>query len=78
MNLHVPQGLEARAEAEELMLTPRMIVSPQGNAPVMKIVQDSLLGSCKMTEKDVSKYKIANAVPQNVVCNYQLCHYTRL
>ena len=21
------------------------------------------------------KYKIANAVPQNVVCNYQLCHY---
>ena len=28
---------------------------------------------------DVSKIKIANAVPQNVVCNYQLCHlYTRL
>jgi DNA-directed RNA polymerase II subunit RPB1 len=53
MNLHVPQGLEARAEAEELMLTPRMIVSPQGNAPVMKIVQDSLLGACKMTTKDV-------------------------
>ena len=23
----------------------------------------------------VSKIKIANAVPQNVVCNYQLCHY---
>ena len=35
------------------MLTPRMIVSPQGNAPVMKIVQDSLLGACKMTTKDV-------------------------
>jgi DNA-directed RNA polymerase II subunit RPB1 len=52
MNLHVPQSLEARAEAEELMLTPRMIVSPQGNKPVMSIVQDSLLGSAKMTTRD--------------------------
>ena len=29
MNLHVPQSLEARAEAEKMMLTPYMIVSPQ-------------------------------------------------
>eukprot|EP00949_MAST-11_sp_MAST-11-sp1_P004746 g4746.t1 len=53
MNLHVPQSLEARAEAESMMLTPYMIVSPQGNRPVMSIVQDSLLGSAKMTHRDV-------------------------
>ena len=39
-------------------------------------------GSSETTENQlcstVSKIKIANAVPQNVVCNYQLCHYTRL
>jgi hypothetical protein len=35
-------------------------------------------GSSETTENQlcstVSKYKIANAVPQNVVCNYQSCH----
>lgn len=52
MNLHVPQSLEARAEAEKMMLTPYMIVSPQSNSPVMKIVQDSLLGACLITKRD--------------------------
>ena len=53
MNLHVPQSLEARAEAEKMMLTPYMIVSPQSNAPVMKIVQDSLLGASLITKRDI-------------------------
>jgi DNA-directed RNA polymerase II subunit RPB1 len=35
MNLHVPQSLPARAEAELMMLTPRVIVSGQSNRPVM-------------------------------------------
>ena len=52
MNLHVPQSLEARAEAEKMMLTPYMVVSPQSNAPVMKIVQDSLLGAALLTYRD--------------------------
>ncbi|CAM9817557.1 unnamed protein product, partial [Ectocarpus sp. 4 AP-2014] len=57
MNLHVPQSLVAKAEAQELMMVPRNIVSPQSNKPVMGIVQvcplsDSLLGVCKMTKRD--------------------------
>ena len=32
--------------------------------------------SADLREVVVSKIKKANAVPQNVVCNYQLCHYT--
>ncbi|CAN0258892.1 unnamed protein product, partial [Ectocarpus sp. 13 AM-2016] len=39
MNLHVPQSLVAKAEAQELMMVPRNIVSPQSNKPVMGIVQ---------------------------------------
>jgi DNA-directed RNA polymerase II subunit RPB1 len=53
MNLHVPQSLPARAEAEELMLSSRVVVSGQSNRPVMGLVQDSLLAIQKMTKRDV-------------------------
>ncbi|KAL3846325.1 hypothetical protein ACJIZ3_003728 [Penstemon smallii] len=52
MNMHVPQSFETRAEAMELMLVPKCIVSPQSNLPVMGIVQDTLLGSRKITKRD--------------------------
>jgi DNA-directed RNA polymerase II subunit RPB1 len=53
MNLHVPQSLPARAEAELMMLSPRVIVSGQSNRPIMGIVQDSLLAVQKMTKRGV-------------------------
>lgn len=53
MNLHVPQSLPARTEAELMMLTTRNIVSGQSNRPVMGIIQDSLLAVQKMTKRDV-------------------------
>jgi len=53
MNLHVPQTLTAKAEVASLMMVPRNVVSPQSNKPVMGIVQDSLLGTQKMTKRDV-------------------------
>lgn len=53
MNLHVPQSLPARAEAELMMLAPRVVMSGQSNRPVMGIVQDSLLAVQKMTKSDV-------------------------
>jgi DNA-directed RNA polymerase II subunit RPB1 len=52
MNLHAPQTLTARAEAEQMMMVPRNIVTPQSNAPVMGIVQDSLLGTSRLTRRD--------------------------
>lgn len=52
MNLHVPQSHQTRAEVQELMLVPHCIVSPQGNKPVMGIVQDSLLGCMLFTQRD--------------------------
>ena len=53
MNLHALQTLPAIAEANELMVVPRLIVSAQSNRPVMGIVQDTLLGSQKISKKDV-------------------------
>ncbi|CAK8998724.1 DNA-directed RNA polymerase II subunit RPB1 (RNA polymerase II subunit B1) (DNA-directed RNA polymerase III largest subunit) [Durusdinium trenchii] len=53
MNLHVPQSLTARAEAETMMMVNKVIVSPQSNRPVMGIVQDSLLSSWRMTRRDI-------------------------
>eukprot|EP00698_Gefionella_okellyi_P018051 TRINITY_DN5380_c0_g1_i1.p1 TRINITY_DN5380_c0_g1~~TRINITY_DN5380_c0_g1_i1.p1 ORF type:complete len:1783 (+),score=341.44 TRINITY_DN5380_c0_g1_i1:59-5407(+) len=52
MNLHLPQSVETRAEIEEIMMVPRQIVSPQANKPVMGIVQDTLLGCKKFTQRD--------------------------
>ncbi|GAB4819036.1 hypothetical protein N2152v2_006082 [Parachlorella kessleri] len=52
MNMHVPQSHETRAEVKEIMAVPQNIVSPQGNKPVMGIVQDTLLGSRLFTKRD--------------------------
>ena len=64
MNLHALQTLPAIAEAKELMVTPRLIVSAQSNKPVMGIVQDTLLGAQKMTKRDIliEKWKMMNMV----------------
>ncbi|KAG5899829.1 hypothetical protein JTB14_012300 [Gonioctena quinquepunctata] len=53
MNLHVPQSMETRAEVENLHITPRQIITPQANKPVMGIVQDTLTAVRKMTKRDV-------------------------
>ncbi|OQR92170.1 DNA-directed RNA polymerase II largest subunit [Achlya hypogyna] len=53
MNLHVPQSMTARAEAQELMIVHKNIITPQRNSPVMGIVQDSLLGVQKFTKRNI-------------------------
>ncbi|KAJ3006426.1 DNA-directed RNA polymerase II subunit rpb1, partial [Thoreauomyces humboldtii] len=52
MNLHVPQSYETKAELMELCMVPKQIVSPQKNAPIMGIVQDTLCGIRKFTKRD--------------------------
>jgi DNA-directed RNA polymerase II subunit RPB1 len=62
MNLHVPQGEEARAELAELTLVPKNIVSPQRNGPLMGIVQDTLCGIYKICRRDtfLTKAQVMN------------------
>ncbi len=44
MNMHVPQTIMARTEAEEIMGVKHNIITAQGNCPVIGLIQDSLLG----------------------------------
>ena len=50
--MHVPQSYMTQAEIREIILSPRQVVSPQANKPVMGIVQDTLLGCMKFTFRD--------------------------
>ena len=64
MNLHVAQSLLTKAELIEMMMVPKNFVSPGKSQPCMGIVQDSLLGCYRVTQKDtfVDKYFMQNLV----------------
>ena len=66
MNLHLAQSHETRAEIKNIMMVPRQIVSPKGNAPVMGIVQDSLLAVSKFTKR--STFLTAEQTVQLLMC----------
>ena len=50
MNAHLPQSCQTQAELKYLTLVPSQLISPQKSAPVMGIVQDSLLAANLMTK----------------------------
>ena len=54
MNLHQPQDEESQAELMYLAAVPRQIISPQNNASIVGIFQDSMLGSARFTRKDIN------------------------
>ena len=45
MNIHVPQTIEAQAEAAEIMAVKYQVVSPQASRPVIGVIQDTMLGA---------------------------------
>jgi DNA-directed RNA polymerase II subunit RPB1 len=51
MNMHVPQSYESLAELKHIAHVGCQIVTPKNNAPVMGIVQDSLLGIYLFTQR---------------------------
>src|SRR5437879_11234401 len=62
MNLHVPQGEEARTEARLLMQVQDQILSPRYGGPIIAAIRDSLTAAFLLTQKstmlnrqDVSK-----------------------
>ncbi len=52
MNLHVPQTIEAQAEAEILMEVQRHIRSPRFGGPIIGCEQDHISGCFLLTQKD--------------------------
>jgi len=53
MNLHVPQGNEAEAEAREILLVQNNILSPRFGGPLMGAIQDFISGAFLLTRKSV-------------------------
>lgn len=78
MNLHVPQSLETRAEARELMLVQRQIVTPASNRPVISVVQDALLGARNFTKRDTFLEKVGALPSQPPGRAYALATHQRL
>ena len=67
MNLHVPQGEEARTEARLLMQVQDQILSPRYGGPIIGAIRDSLTSAFLLTQKstmldrqDVSKLLAAS------------------
>jgi len=54
MNMHMPQSVLAETELKNLAAIPYQLISPAGNAPIIGIYQDSLLGSYRFTRSNVS------------------------
>lgn len=54
MNAHCPQSYEAAVELEEIAAVPHQIITPRHGKPVISIVQDTLLGSFRITRPDIA------------------------
>jgi len=52
MNLHVPQGEEARCEAELLMRVQDQILSPRYGGPIIGAIRDYITGAYLLTKED--------------------------
>ena len=52
MNLHVPQNLEAQAEAMHLMAVQNQIITPRYGAPIMGAIRDYITGAFMLTKDD--------------------------
>jgi len=53
MNAHVPQSYEAATELAEIAAVPHQIVTPRHAKPLIGIVQDTLVGSYRMTHPHI-------------------------
>lgn len=53
MNMHCPQSYEAAMELEEIAAVPHQILRPRDGLPVIGIVQDTLVGSYRITREHV-------------------------
>jgi DNA-directed RNA polymerase II subunit RPB1 len=51
MNAHIPQSAEAVQELQDIAAVPYQMISPRHQKPIIKVVQDALLGSYRITKQ---------------------------
>jgi DNA-directed RNA polymerase II subunit RPB1 len=53
MNLHVPQSIQTMNELKDFAAVPYHIIGPKDGKPVIEVVQDTMLGSFRITKDHV-------------------------
>jgi DNA-directed RNA polymerase II subunit RPB1 len=53
MNLHCPQSIQTMSELKDIAAVPYMIIAPRDGKPIIEIVQDTLLGSFRLTKNNI-------------------------
>jgi DNA-directed RNA polymerase II subunit RPB1 len=53
MNLHCPQSILTMSELMDIASVPNMIIAPRNGKPIIEIVQDTLLGSFRLTKENI-------------------------
>jgi DNA-directed RNA polymerase beta' subunit len=53
MNLHCPQNIQTMSELMDIAAVPYMVIAPRDGKPIIEIVQDTLLGSFRLTKDHV-------------------------
>ena len=74
MNMHVPKSLQTTVELKELTLVPTQIISPASSKPIIKFVQDTVIGSYLFTNSKnlIDKYQFYNLMMNNPKFNGKL------
>ena len=54
MNMHCPQSQEAATELEEIAAVPHQILRPRDGLPIIGVVQDTLVGSFRLTRPNIT------------------------
>jgi DNA-directed RNA polymerase II subunit RPB1 len=62
MNMHVPQSIASATELKYLASVLRQIVSPRTSSPIIRIIQDTMTGSFRMSQDSVH-------VPEHIAMN---------
>jgi len=50
MNLHCPQNIQTMSELMDIAAVPYMVIAPRDGKPIIEVVQDTLLGSFRLTK----------------------------
>lgn len=62
MNLHCPQNIQTMSELKDIAAVPYMILAPRDGKPIIEVVQDTLVGSFRLTKDyvDIKDKVMAN------------------
>lgn len=54
MNLHAPQSIQTMSELKDFANVPYHIISPKDGKPIIEVVQDTMVGSFRLTKDNVT------------------------